>query len=239
MQDIFKTGKRIQVSRGEMIEVSDSVYIIVSGAVGQYASNKGNLKLLFAYKNDEIFPFISTQQSNSSGRSYTFKALSRVELIQLPATTFERLAKEPENTRLLLTYSQHIVQNQIERIDNLQEEQIMQRLLERLMYIGLRFGSQDGDAVAIEIPMSHVDLATSINTTRETVNRYMSQLEELGIISLRRQMIRINSLAEVQSMLDIKTENEHEYAKNHTKVVLAAGLLAGAILHSVNNMIVI
>lgn len=233
MQNIFRGGKEIQSSRGEIIEISESIYFIVNGAIGLYANNNGSHKLLFTYKTGEIFPFTPNRHSTSSGRTYTFKALSKSELLVLPKVEFDKIAEEPEHTRLLLDYTLQIMQNQIERIDNLQEEQIMQRLLERLIYIGLRFGSQDGDAVAIDIPMSHVDLATSINTSRETVNRYMKQLEELGIISLRRQMIRINSLVEIQKMLNNDTTSVTSKNTN-AKGLIVAGLVANALFQSLN-----
>ncbi len=173
----------------------------IAGGVGQFARSKSNDRLIFAYKAGEIFPLKPIELSSSTGRTYIYKALNSVKLHRITNSQFKSMLKQQDNTIKFLKYALHIIQQQTERIDNLQEEQIVQRLLERLVYIANRFGIQDGDSFIISIPMSHVDLATSINTTRETVNRHMKNFEKLGILSLRKKIIRIKSIQQVRDML--------------------------------------
>ncbi len=234
MEQFFASGVELQVSRGTIIDMSDSIYLIKTGVIGQYSTNHGSHKLLFAFKEDEIFPMTSSSQSASSGRAYVFKALSKAILVKLPIKDYEVLIQKSENMQLVLECALRVMQHQIERINNLQEEQIMQRLLERLIYIALRFGSREDDSITIDIPMSHVDLATSINSSRETVNRYMKQLEQLGIITLRRQIIHINSLVEIQKMLEPETEETFNGSR-FAKGLVVATLVASALLYALNS----
>jgi CRP/FNR family transcriptional regulator len=235
MQDMFIDGEQHDISRGVTLNCSDYAYYIVDGAVGQYSKTQNGSRLLFAYKTGELFPLQIDSTSLSSGRTYSFKTLSRSQLIKIPIAQFKRLIVQPKYHQAVMEYAINIMRLQMERIDNLQEDEVLRRLLERLIYIALRFGTRQDDTIVIDIPMSHVDLATSINTTRETVNRHMKTLERMGVISLHRQMIRINSLDE------IKRISEQEFADkpsaSRTKAtLLVASAVSGALLELFNGL---
>jgi CRP-like cAMP-binding protein len=200
VEDIFADGKAIHFSKDELVPVKKYVYFMQEGAVGQYTAARSGKRLLLAYKPGESFPYDDNTSLNR--KKIFFRAISKSRALQLPRTAFKKQLEKKEYAAAFLESLLRINQLQLSRIDNLQEEQIVYRLLERLVFICDRFGTPDGDKVSIDIPMSHVDLAAAINTTRETVNRYMKHLDRLGVIRLRNQKIKIESLSRVRSILE-------------------------------------
>jgi CRP/FNR family transcriptional regulator len=200
MEEIFRKGQRSMYARGEYIAVEDKVHFIESGTLAAYSVEKGERRFLFAFKDGEIFPYSNRKNELISGRAVEYRALSFVELITLDENKFKKEIMKPQNVPLLIDALVGIIDLQTERIDNLEQSQIYQKLIERLVYFIERLGVERGDKIIIEAPLSHVDIATSIGTTRETVNRYMKQLEKRGVITLKKQLIIINSVEKLKKM---------------------------------------
>lgn len=229
MHKIFSDQKKVSLSRGESIAVEGRVCLIASGVVGQYAVASNGEKLLFGFKAGEIFPLHHSSQSGSSQRRYIFKALSRVELHAMSTQDFQHSLNDPSKLREFTDCLMNISNHQMERIDNLQEERALPRLAERLMYIAYRFGTLNGDAAQINTPMSHADLAASINTSRETVNRHMRLLEDMGLVSFKKRMIRIHSVAGIQKIIELPN-NQKSFPRSMLPSMVALGTVSEAIL---------
>lgn len=202
MLEWFKHNRVLVLSRGEELDVDNNVYFVASGVVGQYSRAESGDKLLFAFRTGEILPLMSLARSNSTGRSYIYRSMSKAELYVKKRAEF---SKELENTDCLREFTSTVLDvawNQMERIDNLQEERALPRLAQRLLYLAYRFGRHKGKLVTIEAPMSHADIAASINISRETVNRHMRLLEEQGLLSVKKRIVRIHSVDGIQKIVE-------------------------------------
>ncbi len=209
MQEIFGHHPLTRYSKTEIIPVTTNIYVLESGVVGLYAVGKKTKKLIFMYKAGEIFP-VESPHSYSSGRTYQYIAMSQVKV---RSYTREDIAVRLQNDRILsklFAGLNSVTKSQTERIDNLQEDLVQRRLLERLVYVAQRFGEAKGEDFTINVLLSHVDLASSIGVSRETVNRYMKYFEREGLLKVTKQRIRLLrfkqlvALAHSESPIDLE-----------------------------------
>lgn len=200
MDTVFRGAEDQSFSRGEEIPVHDSVHYIREGYVGLYGQVGRVRRLLFVYKKGDIIPMFDGTEDPLK-RVYVYVAMKRLHVRTLPREKFEQSLAEPNNSQAMLHYTRTISELQFERINNMQQTQVLSRLIERLLFFSRRLGQEENGKIKIDVPLSHVDIATSIGATRETVNRYMRQLEDRGLIQVRRQRITINAPQKLQQLL--------------------------------------
>jgi|SRR5581483_4594564 len=197
MDDIFKNAKQKSYIRGDTIPIGQNIFFINQGTVAIYSRGEKTRKLLYIYRQNEVFPYISSK-SLFSGRELEYKALDTVFLRSLPRSQFDKEALKPANSKTYVATLLERIDHLMERIDNLGAGSAQQKLILRLIYFAERLGKANGDKVIVDVPMSYSDIAESIGTTRETVNRIIGQLSKKGIINIRQQTITINSLKKLQ-----------------------------------------
>jgi CRP/FNR family cyclic AMP-dependent transcriptional regulator len=192
MEELFSSGVSTPYGRGDKVTIDGLVHYVEDGAIGLYSIEDGARRFIFGYRPGDILPY-SFASSIFPQRSYVYIALQKTALKSIPLKRFRINSLKPAYAKAVIENLIHINQLQLERLNNLQHPQVLVRLLERLCFYAVRFGTDGSDEVIIDIPISHVDVASSIGTSRETVNRYMKQLEALGVLSVRRQYITIHS----------------------------------------------
>jgi CRP/FNR family transcriptional regulator len=201
MEEIFANGKSTVYARGEAISIGEEVNYIRSGAVALYSQESSDLKFLFAFRSGEVFPYVKLPVL-FSGRKTEYRALGPTTILSIPRKDFESRIFDAGKAKELILDLMRIMEYQIQRIDNLEQGQVFKRLLERLVFFSHRLGEVHGDKIVINAPMSHSDIATSIGTSRETVNRFMRKLQKSGVITVKKQTIVINSLDSLKQMVE-------------------------------------
>jgi len=71
-----------------------------------------------------------------------------------------------------------------------------------LIYLAERFGEAKGKEIAINVTITHHDLADSINMSRETASRSLELLFEEGLLSQDDHTFVIRDPARLQASLD-------------------------------------
>jgi CRP/FNR family transcriptional regulator len=69
-----------------------------------------------------------------------------------------------------------------ERIQNLELTTVRERVAFRLLFLGKYLGQANGAEITLAVPITDEELADSINTSRETANRVLSQLIAEGYL---------------------------------------------------------
>jgi len=187
LMDSFFADAPVKVyAKSEHIPVAAAYYQIISGHVGLYESEKNEYrKLLFIYGATEVFPYPHQQLQRESGNDLAFCALDTVQVRAIAKTELEQAINQRRELchelsilladRLNLAY---------ERISDLENVGVADRLKKRLIFFARRFGVAGNDRVVIDVPLTHADIALSIGTTRETVNRVMRQFQKEGILQM-------------------------------------------------------
>lgn len=209
MEAMFKGGVVRTFARGDTLEVKDEVNYIKSGAIAiydHYAEKNECSRLVIIRVAGEIFPIWPiTSSVLESRRSVSFKVLKTTTVITIPRNDFMSKVKDGKYASEVYNMLSRLLLITGDRIDNLLTTNTRLRLVERILYFCRRFGIKDGRRVIIDLPVTHTELAQSISATRETVNRYIRDLEKAGLISMRQQTIVVDSV-----------ENLRNYARSIT-----------------------
>lgn len=185
--DAFRAGSPLSYKKGEFIirpgDSPQGVFYIQKGLVKAYDITKyGEENLLIIRKENEIFPLIWSL--TGEGRHIIYEALSEVEVLRLDQHTFQRMLHDkPELLSPLMDIILEMYRIHSERILNLEYRTVRERLIAFLLIMAQRFGIQTKEGVRIEAPLKQQDIASSINATRETTGRELSNLARKGLIT--------------------------------------------------------
>lgn len=185
--DAFRTGSPLSYKKGEFIirpgDSPQGVFYIQKGLVKAYDITKyGEENLLIIRKENEIFPLIWSL--TGQGRHVIYEALSPVEVLRLDQATFQKVIQDtPELLSPLMDIILEMYRIHSERILNLEYRTVRERLIAFLLIMVQRFGTKTKDGMCIEASLKQQDIASSINATRETTGRELSNLTRKGLIT--------------------------------------------------------
>lgn len=199
LQELFvKYGRPSSYDKGELIvqpaKPSSMLFCIQSGFVKSYdITPQGFSNLLFVHKVGEVFPLSGHIKSNYLPLFY--QAMSRVKVYGINKDV---AVATLNNNAALAEAAAHQVLSQLDRytnrIQNLQYRTARQRLMFRLIELGRYFGLESDDGVVIGAPITHQDIADSINISRETVSRELQRLAQEGVLQQHKNLLIIKDL---------------------------------------------
>jgi CRP/FNR family transcriptional regulator len=204
--ELFKLRGRKQTFRkGDFIirpgETPSGIFYIYQGLVKAYDITKYNEEnLLIVRKADEIFPLIWAITGQDRGVIY--QTLAPTTTWQLERKFFlEFIRSKPEALAPLLDMTIEMYRLHSERILNLEYRTVRERIISFLLTMGQRFGKQTADGLLIEVPLRQQDIASSVNSTRETTSRELSALERKGLLRNHQSLILLRDLTALRKYL--------------------------------------
>jgi CRP-like cAMP-binding protein len=202
---LFKTGTKLTYKRGEYIirpgETPSSVFFIEEGLVKAYNISKyGEENLLIIRKNGEVFPLIWA--ITGSEREIIYQAMAPSVLWRIDQDKYQTfLHNHPHALWPLLDMVTEMYRLHSERILNLEYRTVRERLVSFLLTMADRFGESSKEGTIINVPLRHQDIASSINASRETASRELSNLERRGWIETKRSHIVLKDVASLEDYL--------------------------------------
>jgi CRP/FNR family transcriptional regulator len=196
--DLFRSaGKRLEFPKNGYIihpgEFPPGVFYIEKGVVKAYDITRyGEENLLSIRKDQEIFPLIWGLIGQE--RHIIYQALTPTVVWRITRQQFLDFIKDnPAAYASLLDLTLEMYRLHSERILNLEYRTVRERLISFLLTMSSRFGKTNKatGAVTIEIPLKHQDIASSINSSRETTSRELSALERRGLLSSQQSIITL------------------------------------------------
>lgn len=204
--NLFRTrGKRLAYSKGEFIirpgDTPSGVFLIEAGLVKAYDITKyGEENLLIIRKAGEIFPLIWAMTGQE--RQVIYETVSPTVTWQISREVFLELMREhPGAVYPLLNMTVEMYRIHSERIINLEYRSVRERLISFLLTMAQRFGKVSKDGVTINVPLRHQDIASSINSSRETTSREMVALERKGLLINQQTYITLKDVDELRNYL--------------------------------------
>ena len=117
-------------------------------------------------------------------RFFSAEALEDVRLLAIPANDFvDFVVRHPTTAKAVIVIMGKHQMSAINRVMDLIEEGVQQRILNVLTLLCNRFGS--------DLPLTNADLAELAGTTRETAARIVSRMGESGFLAKKRGRINI------------------------------------------------
>ena len=183
-QDItsyFDSGKLEHFSKGEVLvqgdEVPKGVYLIQSGYVKVYTiSRTGQQNLLLIHGANEIMPLPWALDGHQKLGVF-YEAMSDVSVTKSSKYDLgEVMAHNSGFSTQILHQLVGVFTVYAQRIQCLEYRLPRERVIARLLDLAERFGKPTSQGVTIQAPITHQDIADSINMTRETASRALELL---------------------------------------------------------------
>ncbi len=201
----FNTSQEYSFRKGEVIlragDIPSGVYYIEKGFVKVYSVMlDGSENLYLIHKPGEVFPgpWIFGYETGN----VTFEAVTEVLIRRKPKDeVLAYLDSDPDATREALEKAIFIIDVLFNRIENLELTSSFTRVVKRLLILSHRFGMRSGLKVTLSVPLTHTNIANSINMSRETVSRELEQLKRKNIITEKNHIITIENISDLENEL--------------------------------------
>jgi CRP/FNR family transcriptional regulator len=202
----FSDGKLMHFTNGETIidglDEPEGVYLIKEGFVKAYSLSKAGFgNLLLIQEAGEFIPLPwALDGSHTTGLYY--EAMTGVTILR---TSKDKLRTAMGNNTWLsqeiMKQAVNIISVYTQRIQTLEFRSARGRMISELLALAERFGEKRGKEVFINAPITHQDIADSINMTRETASRALELLFEEGLMGQRDHLFTILDLPKLQAAL--------------------------------------
>lgn len=202
----FSDGLTLNFVKGETIinglNEPKGVYLIKEGFVKAFSvSKEGYGNLLLVHEAGEFIPLPwALDGAHTTGLFY--EALTNVTAIQ---ASKDRLRTAMGNNTWLsqeiLKQAVNIITVYTQRIQTLEYRSARERIIAELIYLAERFGQAHGKEIIINAPITHQDLADSINMSRETASRALELLIEEKLFEQRDYIFVICDISKLQMAL--------------------------------------
>lgn len=205
LKGVFQRGRHLTFQKGEFIirpgDTPPGVFLIEKGLVKAFDITKyGEDNLLIVRHEDEVFPLIWAVTGQE--RSVIYQAITPTSLWRISRQDF---LKELDDTEMLSTVLEMTIEMyrlHSERIINLEYRTVRERLISFMLTMSTRFGRKHADGLMIDLPLRQQDIASSINSSRETTSRELSLLEKKGLIKTNPQYIILRDVKKLRSYLE-------------------------------------
>lgn len=205
LEDFFATGRTLTYKRGEILQHAgdppQGVYMITKGYVKVYSITKrGNENVHVIYQKGEVFPLIWALKNLP--RNVYYEALTEVTVQRCSRDAFLDFINNTKDAAMaLITRIVEQFYIYTERLDNLEYQNASERIIYRLLFMTARLGEKSGKDWKIAAPLTHQDIASTINLARETVSREFEKLENKGLLYIKDRHIYLTDVHALNKLL--------------------------------------
>ena len=202
----FSHGLKMQFCSGETIingvEEPSGVYLIKAGFIKAHSvshAGQGNLLLIHTVGDFIPLPW-ALDGVHTTGLFY--EAMTDVTVLKVSKDRLrEAMGRNPWLSQEVSRQAVAIITVYTQRIQALQFRSARGRIIAELISLAERFGKADNNKVLIEAPITHQDIADSININRETASRALEVLFEEGLMAQTDHMFTVCDMAKLRAAL--------------------------------------
>lgn len=197
----FISKKSVIFSEGSEKE---AVFFIQEGLVKTFKTDEnGHEQIVSFLKTGDMFPH--TGFFNQNPYPATAEAIIDTHLVAIPVRLFELLMLNTPSiaVKMMRVMGDKIVELQ-EKLQSLSGQDVKHRVLSFLLKLAEQHGEINGNRITINLPMTHQEIANSVGTTRETINRLLNQLCKENTLKTDRNRIVIIDLEALKQQRDLK-----------------------------------
>jgi CRP/FNR family transcriptional regulator len=202
----FSSGHLMHFSNGETIinglDEPKGIYLIKEGFVKACSvAQAGHENLLVIHKVDEIIP-LPWALDGVYATGLFYEAMTDVSVLRTSKNSLRTaLGNNAWLAQEILNQSVNIITAYTQRIQTLEYRTARGQTIARLLALSERFGEKHGKKILINVPMTHQDIADSINLSRETASRVLESLFGEGLLVQSEHHFSILDLPKLQLAL--------------------------------------
>ena len=200
---LLRRGRLSTVAKGEVIDSTDSqipLTLMKEGYVKRYSiTPDGTQSVQIIHGPNSFFPLtpickaLLGQTLYHGPETFYYETMTDSEIFTL---SFEQFATEiklnPQLYRDLLYICGTRLSWFIHEAENLATHDAYNRLAHKLLFFVQQFGEETPDGISIKLPLTHYDLASILNVTRETVTANIIKLRDKQLIKTERNILIID-----------------------------------------------
>ncbi|MBU9762595.1 Crp/Fnr family transcriptional regulator [Mycobacterium sp. TNTM28] len=183
--------------RGEVVfvegEPGDTLYIITAGKVkiGRKSAD-GRDSLITLMGPSDMFGELAIFDPGPRTSSVT--ALTEVKAVVMTRTVLRSwIADRPEIAEQLLRVLARRLRRTNDNLSDLIFTDVPGRVAKQLLYLAQRFGTRDGNALRVDHELTQEEIAQLVGSSRETVNKALSDFAQRGWIRVQGRSILIDN----------------------------------------------
>lgn len=183
--------------RGEVAfvegEPGDTLYIITVGKVkiGRKSAD-GRDSLITLMGPSDMFGELAI--FDPGPRTSTVTALTEVKAVTMSRSVLRSwIADRPEIAEQLLRVLARRLRRTNDNLSDLIFTDVPGRVAKQLLYLAQRFGSRDGTALRVDHELTQEEIAQLVGSSRETVNKALSDFAQRGWIRVQGRSILIDN----------------------------------------------
>ncbi|WP_301122258.1 cAMP-activated global transcriptional regulator CRP [Mycolicibacterium fortuitum] len=174
-------------------EPGDTLYIIAAGKVkiGR-KSVDGRDSLITLMGPSDMFGELAI--FDPGPRTSTVTALTEVKAVTMSRSVLRSwIADRPEIAEQLLRVLARRLRRTNDNLSDLIFTDVPGRVAKQLLYLAQRFGSRDGTALRVDHELTQEEIAQLVGSSRETVNKALSDFAQRGWIRVQGRSILIDN----------------------------------------------
>lgn len=174
-------------------EPGDTLYIITAGKVkiGR-KSVDGRDSLITLMGPSDMFGELAI--FDPGPRTSTVTALTEVKTVVMSRSVLRSwIADRPEIAEQLLRVLARRLRRTNDNLSDLIFTDVPGRVAKQLLYLAQRFGSRDGTALRVDHELTQEEIAQLVGSSRETVNKALSDFAQRGWIRVQGRSILIDN----------------------------------------------
>jgi CRP-like cAMP-binding protein len=205
--DLFKKGKTVHFKKNDFFispkKVPEGIYQITDGFIYSYSQSPSHKKRIQTIlKKGDIFPLAWTIRIDTARRDMYMQALTDGSVLLIEKKIFfDYINKSHKASLEIISELLMYLSTYVDRVENLEEDTVRAKLINRLRFFANRFGIEEGKRLLINLPITHKLIAESISVSRENVTRELKVLEKRKIITFNNRQLIILDLQKLKEEL--------------------------------------
>lgn len=214
LRDFFQTrGHKHSHKKGQILirpgVEPQGIYFIANGLVKVYSLSHDSVEHDHLYYGpNDIFPIIWAIEG--SHRSVFYETMEDTDVWLVSKADFVAFVESnPTVTYQLLQRTTEFFKLYGAQIDNLLYSNSSERIAFKLLALLHRYHERSGSDLVLSINLTNQDIAYSVATTRETVNRFLARLKRQGILDydVERKII-IKDVERLAKLIGLETAQD-------------------------------
>lgn len=176
----------------------EAVFFIRKGIVKTFKTDEeGNEHVISLLQKGEMFPHVGF--FDETPYPATAEIIQKAELIVIRIDNFDRLLiKQPQIAVKVMKIMGQKILMLTQRLQEFTSQDVQHRVIRALVRLADETGKADDKGIHIDMPLTNSDFANLVGTTRESINRVLSQLKREKLLKINHHKMVIYDLAALQ-----------------------------------------
>ena len=206
VEDFFAKHQPMSYKKGEIIlraeDIPYGVYYLQSGYVRQYLlSPTGETFIVHIFKPGSFFPL--TWILNETPNVYHFEAMTAATIIRAPKDQFVSFLEAQSDVLMYATKRLAAgIAGFTSRVAQLVLDDAYTKTILLILYYAENFGEPVKEGIALQVPLTHREIASWIGTTRETASLQVETLLKKGILVTKGRQLIVKDIGLLQRQIN-------------------------------------